>query len=72
MAKTLELQFVNEQGKTVTISVDAPKDSLTKDEIAEAMDGLMAANVFISGGGNLTSKKGARTVDRTVTEMEIK
>ncbi|AZB42580.1 DUF2922 domain-containing protein [Bacillus sp. FJAT-42376] len=72
MAKTLEMQFVNEQGKTVTISVDAPKESITNEEIAAAMDGLLGSGVFTSGGGNLTSKKGARTIDRTVKDMDIK
>ncbi|MTH53145.1 DUF2922 family protein [Bacillus mangrovi] len=71
MAKTLEMQFVNEEGKTVTISVDAPKETLTKEEITAAMDGLLNAGIFTSGGGDLTLKKGARTVDRTVTEISI-
>ncbi|MGD6817547.1 DUF2922 domain-containing protein [Metabacillus sp. 113a] len=71
MAKTLELQFGNELGRTVTVSVDAPKETLTDEEITAAMDGLLTADIFTSSGGNLTAKKGARVVERNVVELEI-
>ncbi|MFY4776744.1 DUF2922 domain-containing protein [Metabacillus sp. RGM 3146] len=72
MAKSLELQFINLEGKSTNIGVDAPKENLTAGEISLAMDKIIAANIFTSGGGDLVSKKGARIVDRTVTDLEIK
>ncbi len=66
--KTLELQFVNEEGKTVRLSVDAPRDDVTQIQVANVMDVIIAANVFPSSGGDLMEKKGARLIDTTITE----
>lgn len=71
MAKTLELQFVNEEGKTAKLSIEEPKDSLTPTEISQAMDTILSANVFTSSGGKFVSKKGARIIERQVTEVPI-
>ncbi|WP_243291684.1 DUF2922 domain-containing protein [Bacillus sp. FJAT-47783] len=71
MEKTLELQFLNEEGKTVRLSIEDPKDSLTPAEIASAMDTILSSNVFISTGGKFVSKKGAREIERQVTEIAI-
>ncbi|WP_243385416.1 DUF2922 domain-containing protein [Bacillus kexueae] len=71
MAKTLELQFLNEEGKTVRLSIDEPKSTLTSEEVSQAMDVIISSDVFISNGGKFVSKKGARIIDRQVTEMTI-
>ncbi|MCM3617799.1 DUF2922 domain-containing protein [Sutcliffiella horikoshii] len=68
---TLELLFLNEEGSTVKISVDDPKADLTSEEIEQAMDTLIDANVFTSKGGNIIEKNGARIIERNVTEFEI-
>ncbi|MCD7036113.1 DUF2922 domain-containing protein [Metabacillus sp. GX 13764] len=72
MAKTIELQFSNMEGKSVSISVESPKEGLTQSEISAAMDTILASNVFTSAGGELIGKKGARIVERNVTELELK
>ncbi|MCX8001113.1 MAG: DUF2922 domain-containing protein [Anoxybacillus mongoliensis] len=66
--KTLELQFVNEEGKTVRLSIDEPRDDVTQTQVANVMDVIIAANVFPSSGGDFIAKKGARLIDTTVTE----
>ncbi|MBW7651021.1 DUF2922 domain-containing protein [Anoxybacillus sp. ST4] len=66
--KTLELQFVNEEGKTVRLTIDEPREHVTQAEIANVMDVIIAANVFPSSGGDLIAKKGARLIDTTVTQ----
>lgn len=66
--KTLELQFVNEEGKTVRLSVDEPRDDVTETQVASVMDVIIAANVFPSSGGDLIAKKGARLIATTITE----
>jgi hypothetical protein len=35
------------------------------------MDTIITSNVFISSGGDYVSKKGARVVERNVTEVAL-
>nr|WP_255573325.1 DUF2922 domain-containing protein [Anoxybacillus sp. ST4] len=62
------MQFVNEEGKTVRLTIDEPREHVTQAEIANVMDVIIAANVFPSSGGDLIAKKGARLIDTTVTQ----
>lgn len=70
MSKSLDLLFANTEGKTVRINVDEPKDSLTAEQIGQAMETIIQSNVFTSSGGSLVSKKGARIIEQTVTEYD--
>ncbi|PAD40426.1 DUF2922 domain-containing protein [Terribacillus sp. 7520-G] len=67
--KKLDLQFLNEEGKTVTISLELPVEPFDEAAINQAMDTVIAQNVISSSGGALVSKKAARIVDRTVQEI---
>lgn len=69
--KKLELIFENEEGKTVTYSLDSPIDPADVVAVEAAMDEIITQNVFSTSGGNIVAKKGARFVERTVTEIEI-
>ena len=71
MAKTLELLFLNLEGKTVKVNVDSPIDPVDQQALTTAMDQILAANIFMTNGGEFVSKKGARIVDRNVTEIEL-
>ncbi|NHC40803.1 DUF2922 domain-containing protein [Bacillus sp. MM2020_1] len=71
MAKTLELQFGTELGKTVRISVDNPKDPIDEEVVKLSMAQIIASDIFTSGSGKFTSAKGARVVDRSVTDYEL-
>ncbi|WP_338788152.1 DUF2922 domain-containing protein [Metabacillus sp. FJAT-53654] len=71
MTKTLELQFLNTAGKTVKISVDSPVEPVDQIALNAAMDQILAANIFISTDGDFVSKKGARVIDRSVTEIAL-
>ncbi|HHY74249.1 MAG TPA: DUF2922 domain-containing protein [Bacillus bacterium] len=71
MSKKLELQFKNSEGKTATISIDNPIEPVNAANVSAAMDSIIAANIFTSTGGDLIAKKGARVVERNVTEIEI-
>ncbi|MFC0271717.1 DUF2922 domain-containing protein [Metabacillus herbersteinensis] len=72
MAKTLELHFVNTGGKTVKLTVESPKEPIDSVAIGTAMDEILAANLFMSAdGGDFISKKGARVVERNVTDIEL-
>ncbi len=71
MAKRLELQFLNEENKTVTIALEAPIEPVDPALVNQAMDEIIAQNAFISSGGDLVAKKGARLVERNVEEIEL-
>ncbi|MBM7661741.1 hypothetical protein JOC85_002544 [Bacillus mesophilus] len=69
MAKTLQLQFLNQENKTVTIGIDNPIEPVDLIALDAAMTSILIANVFVSAGGDLVSKKGARIVERNVVEV---
>lgn len=69
--KRLELLFENEDGKTVTYALDSPVDPADEVAVNAAMDEIISQNVFHSSGGNVIAKKGARIVERTVTDIDI-
>lgn len=70
MSKKLELQFTNLEGKTATISIDDPIEPVNAAAVSAAMDTILAENVFTSTGGDFVAKKGARVVERNVTDVE--
>ncbi|MFC7061391.1 DUF2922 domain-containing protein [Halobacillus seohaensis] len=69
--KKLELKFLNEEDKVVTISIDQPIEPADETEINAAMDAIIAENCFYSSGGDLVAKKEARIVERNVTSIEL-
>ena len=71
MAKTLELQFDTEFGKTAKIAVDNPKEPVDEEVVKLSMAQIIAANIFTTGSGKLVSAIGARVIDRNVTDYEL-
>lgn len=71
MAQVLELKFDTANGKTMTISVNDPKDNLTATEIATAMQTIITQNVFHNEGNGLVAINHARIVDRNVSEIDL-
>jgi aromatic ring-opening dioxygenase catalytic subunit (LigB family) len=71
MAKKLQLQFYNEDNKTVTISLDDPVEPADAAAVSQAMDDIIAQNALFSSGGDLVAKKAARIVDRNVQEIPL-
>lgn len=71
MTKRLELLFIDEGGKNVTISVDDPKEPINALQLTEAMDEILLHNAFVSAQGYLVQKRGARVVDRKVETVDI-
>jgi len=71
MAKTLELQFGTEFGKTAKITVDNPKEPVDEEVVKLSMAQIIAANIFTTGSGKLASAKGVRVIDRNVTDYEL-
>lgn len=71
MAKTLELQFLTENGKTARLTLDNPKEPIDQAVVKQSMDQIIASGVFSTPNGNLASKQGARVIDRTVTDYTL-
>ena len=66
MEKSLQLVFKNASGSTKLITISNPKDDLTKAQTDEAMQKIIAANVFKTLGGDLVQAVEARVVNRNV------
>lgn len=72
MEVTLQLVFINEGGGRTTLSIPKPADALTATAVEQAMDEILAADVFISASGGLASKLRAVLVSRqTETLLEF-
>jgi hypothetical protein len=69
VAKTLQLSFLTAEGKQTSLTVDEPKDGLTPSEVETAMQQIISSGVFEVDGSPLQSVKGARIIERTVTEL---
>lgn len=71
MTQVLELQFEVANGKLFTITVDAPKVDLTVGQVYSAMQTIVQQNIFHKEGFNITGLKGARIVERNVSNFDL-
>jgi len=71
MAKTLELVFLTETGATSSIMVDFPKEPVNPVAVKAAMDTIITSDAFYSTKGKLVESKGAKIIERNVTEYEL-
>lgn len=69
MAKTLQLNFVTAAGKQTSLTVDEPRADLSPTEVEAAMQEIINSGVFQVDGSPLETVKGARIVERTVTDL---
>jgi hypothetical protein len=67
--KTLELVFITEANKEVTVVVRDPKDGVTLAEAQAVMATIIAKNIFSSTGGDLVSVKEAQIRQLAITEL---
>ncbi|MBV7504146.1 DUF2922 domain-containing protein [Bacillus sp. sid0103] len=71
MAKTLELQFSTELGKTASLSIENPKEPIDEAVLKQSMAEIIASTIFTTTSGKFVTAKGARVVDRNVIEYEL-
>lgn len=71
MAKTIQLQFLTEMGKTASLTVDYPKEPVDPAALKQSMEAIIASDVFFSSSGKFTAVKGAAFIDRHVTEIPL-
>jgi len=71
MTQVLELKFDTSNGKSITLTVNEPKENLTAAEVENVMQTIIDSNIFHSNGGSLIAINQARIVERTVSEFEF-
>ncbi|KAB2336550.1 DUF2922 domain-containing protein [Cytobacillus depressus] len=71
MAKSLELTFVTDIGKLSRLSVDNPKEPIDPIAVKQAMEQIIAADVFETMNGSLVEVREARVIERNVTSYEL-
>lgn len=72
MEKTkLEMEFLDMLGKKFTIRISNPRADLTEGDVSQAMDDVLAQNVFVSGTSDLKVANDARLVTTTINTLEI-
>ena len=71
MAQVLELQFLTAHDKAVTISIQNPKQDLTDAQVLAAMQTIIDQNVFAKEDSTVSVIKGARIVERVVTDFDM-
>lgn len=71
MTKTLELKFDMANGKTMTLSIQNPKDKLTSAEVVQAMQTIINQNIFHHNSFGLVGINQARIVERNVTDIQL-
>ncbi len=71
IVRTLELRFASEEGRTVTVRVNDPREDLTTEEVEAAMNTIIARDVFTSTGGALVDIVGARIVARETIDLVV-
>ncbi|RYL89337.1 DUF2922 domain-containing protein [Sporolactobacillus sp. THM7-4] len=69
--KRLNLVFLNQQGKNVTLSLVDPVEPADPAAIKAAMAEIIAQNVFSSPGGDLVQAKSARISESNTTPISI-
>jgi len=69
MERTLQMVFENAAGKNTRISIPDPKDDLTPGEVQNAMDTIVAKNIFNTTGGEIVKAVSASIINRDVVEL---
>lgn len=71
--KRLAMKFKTSNGKSVTISLDGPKEDIKEQDIKTAMDMIVEKNVFSIDGSEIVATSEAKiiTTDETVHDLII-
>lgn len=64
----LYMTFIDEMGKKKTISVEDPIQTLTREDIKNAMDTIITSDIFVE---RLVAKDSAKFVTQVVEDIEV-
>ncbi|NLA27463.1 MAG: DUF2922 domain-containing protein [Firmicutes bacterium] len=66
MTRTLQMIFLNEEGRNVTISVPDARDDIEAVEVETVMSDILQRNIFLTTGGEISGLRKAQVVSRDV------
>jgi len=67
--KTLRITFETTGGNAYSITLPEPKEGLTGQQIEEAMDLIIAKNIFLTSSGELAAKRDIKIIDTTTEDL---
>lgn len=71
MEYSLTMTFINASGDKTNVSISGVKQDITEAQVSALMDTIIAKDVFLSGGGALTSKYDAQLTQRQTTKFSL-
>ncbi|WP_373600484.1 DUF2922 domain-containing protein [Paraclostridium bifermentans] len=69
--RRLVMSFKSDLDKTVSISVDDPRENLTEAEIKVVMDMIVEKNIFAPNGADIVQTVEAKIVVTDTTEYDL-
>ncbi len=69
MTRTLQMLFLNEEGRNVTLSVPDAREDLLPAEVETVMTNILQRNIFITAGGEISGLNKAQVVSRDVENL---
>ena len=69
--KRLIMTFKTTDDKTVSLSIDDPREDLTESEIKTAMDLVVSKNIFAPGGADIANAVSAKVVVTDTTPYDL-
>lgn len=67
----LEMEFIDESNKKFVISIEDPREDINPVEVEEAMNDILAYDIFKSGTVGLKEAKDARVIITTINKLEF-
>ena len=71
VTKKLLMTFKTDEDTNVSISVDDPRENLSEQEVIDAMNVILNADIFSPKGNTLVSLVGAKIVQTGTTEFDL-
>ena len=69
--RKLVMTFKTTDDKTVSLTVDNPREDLTEEEVKTAMELIKEKNIFAPGGADLASLVSAKVVETDTTNYDL-
>ena len=69
--KRLVMTFKTTDDKSVSLTIDDPRDNLTEEEIKDAMELVVSKNIFAPGGADIASAVSAKVVVTDTTPYDL-
>lgn len=71
LKKRLIMTFKTTDDKLVSLSIDDPREDITEAEIKDAMDLVVAKNIFAPGGSDIKESVSAKIVVTDTTAYDL-